>query len=160
MTGEGEGKAFFFCFRSNFRVITRLETLAAQASKTEEIRLRWQAHVFARNFISDSPGRLVSFPRVIGTSFASTRIYTFFCCVPVTVIVKFLIFFLLATWIKRLNQLVQSSLWFLFQYKTLPFRPCKYHFLRQALFQHANPTKTHYEIIYKPRTYNRDFAVF
>ena len=33
MTGEGEGKegTTFFCFRSNFRAITRLETLATQA---------------------------------------------------------------------------------------------------------------------------------
>ena len=31
MTGEGEGNEPFFCFRSNFRVITRLETLATQA---------------------------------------------------------------------------------------------------------------------------------
>ena len=44
MTGEGEGKEGtssplplplqpFFCFRSNFRAITRLETLAKQASR-------------------------------------------------------------------------------------------------------------------------------
>ena len=44
MTGEGEGKKVsssplplplqpFFCFRSNFRTITRLETLATQARK-------------------------------------------------------------------------------------------------------------------------------
>ena len=35
MTGEGEGTLPlqpFFCFRSNFRAITRLETLATQAS--------------------------------------------------------------------------------------------------------------------------------
>ena len=31
MTGDGEGKEPFFCFRSNFRPIIRLETLATQA---------------------------------------------------------------------------------------------------------------------------------
>ena len=31
MTGEGDGNIYFFCFRSNFRPITRLETLATQA---------------------------------------------------------------------------------------------------------------------------------
>ena len=31
MTGEGEGNIYFFCFRSNFRPVTRLETLATQA---------------------------------------------------------------------------------------------------------------------------------
>ena len=41
MTGEGEGKEgtfFFFCFRSNFRAITRLETLATQARPAIERR--------------------------------------------------------------------------------------------------------------------------
>ena len=33
MTGEGEG----ICFRSNFRVITRLETLATQANQSFEL---------------------------------------------------------------------------------------------------------------------------
>ena len=36
MTGEGEGKEPFFCFRSNFRAITRLETLATQARSSVE----------------------------------------------------------------------------------------------------------------------------
>ena len=39
MTGEGEGNdplQPFFRFRSNFRVITRLETLATQASVTKK----------------------------------------------------------------------------------------------------------------------------
>ena len=34
MTGEGEGNEFFFfCSRSNFRAVARLETLATQATK-------------------------------------------------------------------------------------------------------------------------------
>ena len=49
MTGEGEGEegsflfsppptpsTLFFCFRSNFRAITRLETLATQATDTQD----------------------------------------------------------------------------------------------------------------------------
>ena len=37
MTGEGEGQPFF-CFRFNFRAITRLETLATQAILMTELR--------------------------------------------------------------------------------------------------------------------------
>ena len=36
-TNEGRGSPAFFCSRSNFRVITRLETLAMQAMKTKTV---------------------------------------------------------------------------------------------------------------------------
>ena len=34
--GGGGERTFFFCFRSNFRAITRLETLATQARSSVE----------------------------------------------------------------------------------------------------------------------------
>ena len=49
MTGEGEGKEgttptpfhlFFFCSRSNFRAITRLQTLTTQATLSCEIKMK------------------------------------------------------------------------------------------------------------------------
>ena len=43
MTGEGEGNEGqpFFCFRSNFRTITRLETLATQAIVKSVDEILW-----------------------------------------------------------------------------------------------------------------------
>ena len=36
-TNEGRGTPPFFCSRSNFRAITRLETLAMQATKSKTV---------------------------------------------------------------------------------------------------------------------------
>ena len=46
MAGEGEGKegTLFFCFRSDFRAVTRLETLATQANMSIAI-----SHARTRN---------------------------------------------------------------------------------------------------------------